>query len=75
MIRVMVTGAAGRMGSAVAAAVSASEGMTVVARVDPALPAVPLRGCRFAPVYLAPLGSFTSGPNTNFRSTTRDMQW
>jgi 4-hydroxy-tetrahydrodipicolinate reductase len=37
MIRVMVTGAAGRMGSAVVDAVSAAEGMQVVARVDPAL--------------------------------------
>ena len=39
MIRVMVTGAAGRMGSTVVDAVGASDGMTVVARVDPALPA------------------------------------
>jgi 4-hydroxy-tetrahydrodipicolinate reductase len=37
MIRVMVTGAAGRMGSTVVDAVSAAEGMTVAARVDPAL--------------------------------------
>jgi 4-hydroxy-tetrahydrodipicolinate reductase len=39
MIRVMVTGAAGRMGSAVVDTVGASDGMMVVARVDPALPA------------------------------------
>ncbi len=39
MIRVMVTGAAGRMGIAVVDAVGANDGMTVVARVDPALPA------------------------------------
>jgi len=37
MIRVMVTGAAGRMGSAVVDAVTAADGMDVVARVDPAL--------------------------------------
>ena len=39
MIRVMVTGAAGRMGSAVVAAVTAADGMRVAARVDPALAA------------------------------------
>ena len=39
MIRVMVTGAAGRMGSAVVDAVTATDDMAVVARVDPALPA------------------------------------
>jgi 4-hydroxy-tetrahydrodipicolinate reductase len=37
VIRVMVTGAAGRMGSTVVAAVSAADGMEVVASVDPAL--------------------------------------
>jgi len=39
--RVMVTGAAGRMGSVVVDAVTATEGMEVTARVDPALPAGP----------------------------------
>lgn len=39
MIRVMVTGAAGRMGTAVLEAVAAAEDMRVAARVDPALPA------------------------------------
>jgi 4-hydroxy-tetrahydrodipicolinate reductase len=37
MIRVMVTGAAGRMGSAVVDAVTAAAGMGIVARVDPTL--------------------------------------
>jgi 4-hydroxy-tetrahydrodipicolinate reductase len=41
MIRVMVTGAAGRMGSAVVDAVTAADGMQVAARVDPALPVGP----------------------------------
>jgi 4-hydroxy-tetrahydrodipicolinate reductase len=41
MIRVMVTGAAGRMGSAVVDAVTAAEGMEVAARVDPALASGP----------------------------------
>ncbi len=39
MISVMVTGAAGRMGSAVVDAVTAAEGMRVAASVDPALAA------------------------------------
>lgn len=38
MIRVLVAGAAGRMGSTVVDAVTAAEGMEVVARVDPAAP-------------------------------------
>jgi len=37
MIRVMVTGAAGRMGATVVDAVTAADGMRVAARVDPAL--------------------------------------
>jgi 4-hydroxy-tetrahydrodipicolinate reductase len=37
MINVLVAGAAGRMGSTVVAAVSAAEGMEVVAQVDPSL--------------------------------------
>src|ERR1700674_1788713 len=37
MIRVMVSGAGGRMGHAVVDAVTAAAGMDVVARVDPAL--------------------------------------
>jgi 4-hydroxy-tetrahydrodipicolinate reductase len=37
MIRVLVAGAAGRMGSTVVEAVTAAEGMEVAARVDPAL--------------------------------------
>ena len=41
MIRVMVTGAAGRMGGTVVEAVTAAEGMRVAARVDPALEAGP----------------------------------
>lgn len=41
MIGVMVTGAAGRMGSTVVEAVTAAADMRVVARVDPALPAGP----------------------------------
>lgn len=39
MIRVLVAGAAGRMGSTVVDAVTAAEGMQVAARVDPAVPA------------------------------------
>jgi 4-hydroxy-tetrahydrodipicolinate reductase len=39
MIRVLVAGAAGRMGATVVDAVTAADGMEVVARVDPALPA------------------------------------
>ncbi|MCC6830775.1 MAG: 4-hydroxy-tetrahydrodipicolinate reductase [Thermoleophilia bacterium] len=41
MIRVLVAGAAGRMGATVVGAVTAAEGMEVAARVDPALPAGP----------------------------------
>lgn len=41
MIRVVVAGAAGRMGSTVVDAVNAADGMEVVARVDPALPPGP----------------------------------
>ncbi|MCB0873058.1 MAG: 4-hydroxy-tetrahydrodipicolinate reductase [Actinobacteria bacterium] len=39
MIRVLVAGAGGRMGATVVNAVNAADGMEVVARVDPALPA------------------------------------
>jgi 4-hydroxy-tetrahydrodipicolinate reductase len=39
VIRVLVAGAAGRMGSTVVGAVDGAEGMEVAARVDPALPA------------------------------------
>lgn len=41
MIRVLVAGAAGRMGGTVVDAVTAADGMEVVARVDPALPPGP----------------------------------
>ncbi|MFN8109517.1 MAG: 4-hydroxy-tetrahydrodipicolinate reductase [Thermoleophilia bacterium] len=39
MIRVLVAGAGGRMGATVVEAVTAADGMEVVARVDPQLPA------------------------------------